>query len=51
MRILLTAMFLAPIAGYIAYQSGAESVTPFLISMALVAIFGQVLLERRERRS
>lgn len=51
MRILLVAMFMAPIAGYAAYKSGAESVTPFLISMALIAIFGQILLERRERRS
>ncbi len=51
MRILLVTIFMAPIAGYVAYQSGAESVTPFLISMALIAMFGQVLLERRERRS
>ena len=51
MRVLLITIFLAPIAGYAAYQSGAESVTPFLISMALVSAFGQFLLERRERGS
>ncbi len=51
MRILLTAMFMAPIAGYVAYQSGAANITPFMISMALIAIAAQILLERRERRS
>lgn len=51
MRIMLAAMFLAPIIGYAAIQSGSDNVTPYLAVLAVVAICAQVLVERRQRRA
>ncbi|MEO1537492.1 MAG: hypothetical protein AAFR73_07150 [Pseudomonadota bacterium] len=51
MRILLAMMLLSPFVIHIAVSSGAQSVTPILVAMALIAIVAQVAIERRARKA